>query len=262
LITAFAAAASSTLADDRTLRRNISTAPEFVFARIQYDSTGGWGEAYYPYDGRTWERWETDFPQGDDNFAHRLAELSSVVPAVHGVARRITDADVHRFPFLYMCDPGYMTMSADEKRRLREHLLAGGFLWVDDFWGEAEWWNFENVMSDVLPGVAWRDIPSDHPILHTVFELDAAPQIPAQDHAVRGWTHDPGYTHRAPATQLEPANFRGYFDGDGRLMIVVTHNTDIGDGFEREAYGQWYFETYSTKAYMLGVNIVVYAMTH
>ncbi|HEX7082204.1 MAG TPA: DUF4159 domain-containing protein [Gammaproteobacteria bacterium] len=235
---------------------------EFVFARLHYDSVGGWGEAYYNYDGRTWERWETDYPQGDENFVHRLNELSSVKASLRGVARRITDEDVFEFPFLYMCDPGYLAMTAEEKARLREYLLAGGFLWIDDFWGEAEWWNVEGLMKDVLPGQSWREIPPDHPILHSVFDLTAAPQIPAQDFAVRGWKTDPGWVHRAPATDLQPVNFRGYFDAEGRLMAIATHNTDVGDGWEREAYGQWYFEKYSTQAYMIGVNVVVYAMSH
>ena len=257
----FLLAANAVLADEPA-PAHVSDTPEFVFARLQYDSTGGWGEAYYNYDGRTWARWETDYPQGDQNFAHRLEQLSSVVPDARGVARRITDPDAFAFPFLYMCDPGYMKLTPEEKALLREYLSSGGFLWIDDFWGEAEWWNFESQMADVFPETGWRDIPADHPILHSVFDLPGAPQIPAQDFAASGWTTDPGWVHRQPATQVEPVHFRGYFDADGRLMAVATHNTDVGDGFEREAYGQWYFEKYSTQAYMIGVNIVVYAMSH
>jgi hypothetical protein len=184
---------------------------EFVFARLRYDSVGSNGKAWYHYRGRIWERWETDYPEGDENFAHRLAQLTSVVPAEHGLARRLTDPDLFDFPLLYLC---------------------------------------------------WRDIPADHPILHTVFELDGTPQIPSHDFAVRGWKTDLAWKHRAPATKLTPVNFRGYFDEHDRLMVVATHNTDIGDGFEREAYGEWYFETYSTQAFQIGVNIAVYALTH
>jgi hypothetical protein len=90
--------------------------------------------------------------------------------------------------------------------------------------------------------------------------LPQAPQIPGADFAARG--HDLAWRHRAPATKLTPVNFRGWFDEQDRLTVVATHNTDIGDGFEREAYGQWYFETHSTHAYKLGVNIAVYALTH
>jgi len=239
-----------------------SPTSEFVFARLRYDSEGTNGEAYYHYEQRIWERWETDYPEGDDNFAHRLAQLTNVLPAVHGVARRLTDADIFDYPFLYVCDPGYMKMTAEEKTLLREYLRTGGFLWVDDFWGEAEWWNFEREMADVFPESGWRDIPVDHPILHSVFDLPNVPQIPAYDYAVRGLKTELAWKHRSPAKELTPAHFRGYFDGDGRLMVVATHNTDIGDGFEREAYGEWYFETYSTQAYMMGVNIVVYALSH
>jgi hypothetical protein len=235
---------------------------EFVFARLRYDSIGGWGEAYYNYDGRTWERWETDYPQADENFTHRLTQLSAVVPQARGTTRRLTDPDVFDFPFLYICDPGYMRLSAEEKARLRQYLINGGFVWIDDFWGEGEWWNVEAIMSEVLPEYPWRELPGDHPLLHEVFDLNAAPQVPARDFAVQGWTTDPPWIHRSPAKEMEPVHLRGYFDADGRLMAVATHNSDIGDGFEREAYGQWYFENYSTRAYMMGVNIVVYAMSH
>jgi hypothetical protein len=235
---------------------------EFVFARLRYDSEGSNGKAWYHYRGRIWERWETDYPEGDENFAHRLAQLTAIVPAQHGVARRLTDPDVFDFPFLYLCDPAYMRMTAEEKMLLRDYLRSGGFVWVDDFWGEAEWQNFEREMAGVLPERGWRDIPSEHPILHTVFDLAGAPQIPSHDFAARGWQTDLAWKHRAPATKLTPVNFRGYFDADDRLMVVATHNTDIGDGFEREAYGDWYFETYSTQAYKIGVNIAVYALTH
>ncbi|HEY8520141.1 MAG TPA: DUF4159 domain-containing protein [Gammaproteobacteria bacterium] len=261
MLAALSAAAPGAHADEPGAAR-FSDSPELVFARLRYDSVGGWGEAVYNYDGRTWERWETDYPQGDENFAHRLRQLSSVVPHPHGVARRLTDEDVFDFPFLYMCDPGYMRLSDEEKARLREYLLRGGFLWIDDFWGDAEWWNVERIMADVLPEIRWQDIPADHPVLHAVFDLPGAPQIPAQDFAVRGWKTDPPWIHRQPANRVEPVHFRGYFDDDGRLMAVATHNTDVGDGWEREAYGQWYFETYSTQAYVIGVNIVVYGLSH
>jgi hypothetical protein len=241
---------------------SLPASAEFVFARLRYDSSGSNGKAYYHYRGRIWERWETDYPEGDENFAHRLAQLTSVVPAQYGVARRITDPDIFDFPFLYLCDPGYMQMTGEERALLREYLQSGGFLWVDDFWGEAEWWNFEHEMAGVLPEHGWRDIPAEHAVLHTVFDLPQAPQIPGADFAARGYKTDLAWRHRSPATKLTPVNFRGWFDDQGRLMVVTTHNTDIGDGFEREAYGQWYFEKYSTHAYKLGVNIAVYALTH
>jgi hypothetical protein len=117
-------------------------------------------------------------------------------------------------------------------------------------------------MRAVLPDSRWSEIASDHPVLHTVFDLTEAPMIPARDFADREDGREPAGLHRPPTGAMEPAHLRGYFDAAGRLMVVATHNTDLGDGFERESYGQFFFERYSTRAYALGVNIVVYALTH
>jgi len=233
----------------------------FSFVRVRYDSVGGYNEAFYDYDGRLWQRWETDHPQADENFAHRLEELTAIRTNPRSVTRRLTDPDLFSFPLLYLCDVGWMTLSRQEVEALREYLLRGGFLWADDFWGQGEWRNFEGIMRRVLPDVAWREIPPAHPILHTLFELDELPQIPARDFAEMGLRHDPAEYHRPPAIGLERASLRGFFDASGRLLAVATYNTDIGDGWEREAYGQWFFERYSTVAYAAGANIVLYALT-
>lgn len=235
---------------------------EFSFARIVYDSTGGLQEAYYFYEGRLWQRWETDYPQADENFVFRLSELTTSTPNSEPVTLRLTDPSLFSFPFIYMCDVGWMELSSEEQAALRTYLLRGGFLWVDDFWGLAEWENFERVMREVLPEHPWQELPEDHPILTMVFPLPRTPQIPARDFAVAGWLHDPPNYHRYPAHGIEQVNLRGYFDDAGRLMAIATHNTDIGDGWEREGYGEEYFEKYSTVAYAMGVNIVVYALTH
>jgi Domain of unknown function (DUF4159) len=231
--------------------------------RAVYDSEGGMGEAYYMYDGRLWARWETDFPQGDDNFSHRLTQLTRIDVNPIAASRLLTARDLGDFPLLYMSDPGYMVVTAEEKAALRRYITNGGFVWVDDFWGDAEWQQFANVMREVLPGREWRVLTADHPIFHTVFDLNGMPQIPALPFATPGgptW-ESPG-AHKYPAGSLEEPQMRAWIDDDGRIMVLATHNTDVGDGWEREAYGEWYFETFSTKSYMVGVNVVVYAMTH
>ena len=233
-------------------------------ARIIYDSEGGMGEAYYAYDGRVWARWETDFPEGDDNFSHRLAQLTRIQVAKFASSRMLTAPDLGDFPLLYMSDPGYMVVSTEEKAAFARYLANGGFVWVDDFWGDAEWQQFADVMRQVLPGREWRVLPADHPIFHTVFDLpDGMPQIPALPFASPGGStaESPG-AHKFPAGSLDTPEMRAWLDDDGRIMVLATHNTDVGDGWEREAYGEWYFETFSTKSYMVGVNVVVYAMTH
>ncbi len=233
----------------------------FQPTRVQYDSVGGWGQAYYGYDGRVWERWETDFPQAERNFAKRLNELTSIVTSALPIKRRLTDPKLGDSPLIFMSDVGYMTLTKNEKDALAEYLERGGFLWVDDFWGDAEWANFERVMRDVLPGQRWQTLPTTHPIFHTVFDLHEMPQIPARDFAFRGPT-EPPWIHRYPQGSMDVASIRAYVDDDGRLMVIGTHNTDVADGWEREAYGDFYFENYSTKSYRVGVNVIIYAMTH
>ncbi len=242
------------------MRKNLSFPGKFTFVRVRYDSVGGYGESWYSFAGKDWERWETDYPDADENFIFRLAELTTIEPNPRSIVRRLTDEDLFEHPFIYMCDVGWMQLSPEEKARLREYLQRGGFLWVDDFWGYAEWDNLEENLKEVLPELTWRDIPSDHPIMNMVFPLEKLPLIPARIFAIQGWKTEPVWIHKSGG--LDEAHFRGYFDKNGRLLVVATHNTDIGDGFEREGEGEWYFQNYSTKAYAVGINIVVYALTH
>ncbi|HEY5757027.1 MAG TPA: DUF4159 domain-containing protein [Steroidobacter sp.] len=232
-------------------------------ARAIYDSEGGMGEAYYAYDGRVWARWETDFPEGDDNFSHRLTQLTRINVMPKAASRLLTAPDLGDFPMLYMSDPGYMVLTEEERAAFETYLKRGGFVWVDDFWGDAEWQQFANVMRTVLPNREWRVLTPDHPVFHTVFDLKEMPQIPALPFASPGGStaESPG-AHKFPAGSLDTPQMRAWLDDDGRIMVLATHNTDVGDGWEREAYGDWYFETFSTRSYMVGVNVVVYAMTH
>jgi hypothetical protein len=233
------------------------------WVRVIYGSEGGMGEAYYAYDNRLWARWETDFPNGDDNISHRLAELTRIKTNPTAAGRFLTMPDLADYPLLFISDPGWMVLSEQEKTALRRYLENGGFLWVDDFWGDAEWRQLADVMRDVLPGREWRVLTPEHPIFHQVFDIEEMPQIPAIEYAVmHGETAEYGGWHKQPIGSLDEPQMRAWLDDDGRIMVLATHNTDIGDGWEREAYGQWFFEKFSTKSYMVGVNVVVYAMTH
>ena len=233
------------------------------FARAIYGSEGGMGEAYYAYDGRVWARWETDFPGADENLTHRLAQLTRIHVNPATATRFLTAPDLGDYPLLFMSDPGWMVLSQQEIRGLRRYLESGGFLWVDDFWGDGEWQQLENVMHQVLPDRTWQPLTPSHPIFHQVFDVDEMPQIPAVDFATPGGsTAEYQGGHKRPLGSLDEPHMRVWLDDDGRIMALATHNTDMGDGWEREAYGEWYFETFSTKAYMIGVNVVVYAMTH
>ncbi|MBI3736238.1 DUF4159 domain-containing protein, partial [Candidatus Sumerlaeota bacterium] len=178
-------------------QKNILLPNKFTFLRVEYDSVGGYGEAEYDYDGRHWLRWQTDFPEADENFIFRLAELTAIDPNPHTEVRRLTAPDLFKFPLIYMSDPGWMDLSKEEVAALRNYLLQGGFLWVDDFWGDAEWENLERTMKEVFPGQTWQPVPKDHPIMNIVYPLKECPQVPARDFATMGWKYDPPAIHKA-----------------------------------------------------------------
>jgi hypothetical protein len=263
LFIAALAAADTDLPGDGGRSGQMPDLSKLNFVRAIYNSEGGMGEAYYVYDGRFWARWETDFPEGDDNFSRRLATLTRIDVNPTAASRLLTAPDLGDFPMLYMSDPGYMVLSREEIDAFANYLANGGFVWVDDFWGDAEWQQFATVMREVLPGREWRVLTPSHPIFHTVFDLKEMPQIPALPFASPGGdTAEPAGAHKYPGGSLREPQMRAWLDDNGRVMLVATHNTDIGDGWEREAYGEWYFETFSTRSYMMGVNVVTYAMTH
>jgi hypothetical protein len=157
-----------------------------------------------------------------------------------------------------MVEVGYLNLDENEAARLREYLLRGGFLHVDDFWGQQEWDNWEYQIRKVFPDeerYPILEIPLTHEIFNCVFQLKEMPQVPS----LWNWEYRRSSTERFG----EVAHCRGIFDENGRLLVVMTYNTDLGDGWEREGENYEYFRKFSVAgAYPLGINIVVYAMTH
>ena len=215
----------------------------FTFVRIQYNSH--WGNY----------KWDTDYPDADLNLSYRLQELTTMKTDPHGKILRLTDPELFNYPFIYLIEPGGLRLSEAEVVGLREYLLRGGFLMVDDFWGEREWENFEDEISRVFPDRRIEDIPLEHEIFQMVYKLDQKPQIPSVHAYMRGMT-----TERWDA---EEPHYRCIKDDNGRLMTVICHNTDLGAGWEREGVDPGYFKDHSERwAYPLGINIVTYALTH
>ena len=206
------------------------------------------------------------FPDSDLNFSQRLSELTSINvnrdengDIKHAVLR-LTDADLFHYPFIYMLEVASLQFSPEEAENLRLYLERGGFLLVDDFWGSRAWANWEYEISKVFPPEEYPmiDIPLDHEIFHIVFDIEEIPQIPG----IGYWAGSGGHTSEREEDSRIPS-CKGIFDKKGRLMVVVMHNTDLGDGWEEEARNPIYFREFSAKkAYPLGINIVVYAMTH
>ena len=225
----------------------------FVFTRVQYDS--GYGRGW----GRGGGGWATDYRDADLNFSFRLQQLTAMKVDPEGRYLRLTDADLFSQPFIYIAEPGRLEFNEDEVKALRRYLLNGGFLMVDDFWGEAEYQNFYDEIKRVFPDREPQELPLEHPIFHCVFDLKEKPQIPnyrtGEDSKETGITWE-RWDARTP-------HYRGIFDDKGRMMVIICHNTDLADGWEREGEYEYYFREFSEKkAYPLGINIVFYAMTH
>lgn len=218
----------------------------FTFVRIRYNSYGGWGGG----------KWATDYPDSDLNFSYRLHELTALEVDPHGKIIELTDESLFDYPFIYLIEPGDMVLDEPEVLALRRYLLNGGFLMVDDFWGEREWANFYREIKRVFPDREPIELPLEHEIFHCVYDLKKKPQIPS----IHAWLSTGLTTERADAP--EP-HYRAIFDDKGRMMAIICHNTDLGDGWEREGEDQRYFQEFSEKwSYPLGINIVTYAMTH
>jgi len=209
--------------------------------------------------------WNTDYPGSDNNFTVRLAELTKIHIDLdenrepNYVVVRLTDPLLFRCPILYMEDVGTARFSDQEVIRLREYLLKGGFLEVDDFWGTAAWEQWADEIGRVLPPGEFPiiDIPLTHPVLHALYEVSQVEQVSS----IQFWLQNGGRVSERGADSAE-VHFRGIQDARGRLMVVMAHNTDIPDTWEREGESREYFDRFSPKGYALGVNIVVYGLTH
>ena len=223
----------------------------FTFVRIKYSSWGGRGRH---------GKWATDYPDSDLNFSYRLQQLTSLQVNPNGKILELTDKEIHNHPFLYMIEPGHIELKEEEVQALRKYLLNGGFLMVDDFWGTEEWDNFRLEFKRVFPKRKIVELDHDHPIFHCVFDLKEKPQVPSIGIAMEGRSYGVTWERGEDGRQV---HYKAVFDDKGRMMAIICHNTDLGDGWEREGENHWYFKEFSEKyAYPMGINIVFYAMTH
>jgi len=225
---------------------------DFTFVRIFYNPSGG---------GRG--SWRVDWPDSDLNFSFRLQQLTSLKVNPNPVILELTDERLFDYPFVYFVEPGGggggrgvgLNFTDEEAETLRRYLLQGGFAMFDDYWGEAEWEEFDSEMKKVFPDREPQELPLDHPIFHIVYDLKEKPQVPSIEYGRRGISYE-----RPDAKEV---HYRAYFDDKGRMMALACHNTDLGDGWEREGEDESYFREYSEKkAYPMGINILFYVMTH
>ncbi len=228
----------------------------FTFCRVAYQQArrepGGRG-------------WSTDYPNADRNLMLRLSQLTRTPIRTTPQGRPdhrivdLNDDEIFQCPFVFMSDVGTMVLGSLEAERLRKYLQRGGFLWVDDFWGDYAWDNWVREISKVLPRdeYAIEDIPPGHMLFNALYQVYEVPQVPSIQH----WRRSGGGTSERGAGSAVP-HLRGIQDERGRIMVLMSHNTDIADGWEREGEDEDFFFQFSPKAYALGINIILYAMTH
>ena len=208
--------------------------------------------------------WGTDYPDAEINFSIRLSELtktrvsrSSDNEPNHFVVQPTDDA-LYQCPFLIMSDPGSVGFTPDDVQALRNYLLKGGFLWADDFWGPWAWDDFAAEIGKVLPPGQYpiREVAADHAILKTMFTVGRIPQVPSWQY----WSGS-GDTSEMGA-ESATAHMAAISDANGRVMVLMTHNTDISDSWEREGQNPEYFLSFSPEGYAVGLNVALYVMMH
>jgi len=223
---------------------NIPQTGEFIFLRVRFD------EAYTSYGGYEWGLdmgWNHDYPRAEHNITMMLGELTNIPVTIDfrgGNILSFSEPEIFDYPFVYISEPAYWVWSDEEVLRLRNYLLKGGFLIFDDFHSDAHWYNLETQMRKVLPELRWIQLEATHPVYHVFFDIDSLEYEQAY----------PGY---------DPIFF-GLFeqnDPNGRLLAVANHNNDIGEYWEYSMTG-WVPIDLSNEAFKLGVNYILYALTH
>lgn len=210
--------------------------------------------------------WRTDYPYGEINLMIRLSELTKTPVPFEGERQpthyvvRLTNEALFECPFTMASDVGTIGLSAAEAEQLRLYLLKGGFLWVDDFWGTRAWEQWTRELAKVLPPAEYpiEDVPLDDPIFSSQFVVTEVPQITN----IGFWRRTGGRETSERGADSREAHFRAIRDHRGRIMVAMTHNTDVADSWEREGEDPGFFYQFSPHGYALGINVLLYAMTH
>jgi hypothetical protein len=265
----------SFLAQSSAVADSSADAPEFYFTRLVYTQNSsfrdgfGFGRMYtlpkpapyrcpefgggdfFPPQG--WG-WATDYPGADCKFMGAIHRLTGQRVYEHPNVIEIMDENLFKFPYAYIVEPGQMYLRDKEAARLREYLLRGGFLHFDDFWGLRQKANLEAELRKVFPDRPIERLPLTHEIFRTFFDIAKIIQIPNQ-----GLGCDGGRTWEQ-RDDTEPRIY-GISDDRGRVMVVITYNSDLGDAWEYMDLA-CYPHLYSGQAIRLGLNFMIYAMTH
>jgi Domain of unknown function (DUF4159) len=216
---------------------------EFQFIRMIYSSGMNFGRG---------SRWLTDWPEAEEHLIGGVRRLTRINIGAEGEQLEIMDDALFDHPWIYAVEVGSWMLEDNEVARLRDYLLRGGFLMVDDFHGSREWEGFTSSMRRVFPDRPIVEIPMDDAVFHAVYDLEDRVQIPGIISLSTGLTYErDGYT----------PHWRGIYDDQGRLMVVINFNMDLGDAWEHADVPEYALQ-YTTRAYKYAINYVLYAMTH
>jgi uncharacterized protein DUF4159 len=216
---------------------------EWTFARLAYDGSGRRGGG----------SWATDYPGAEYHFSQAVERLTRIDVHPDGHVISPNSDDLFDYPWLYAVEVGSWAFSDSQATRMREYLLRGGFLMVDDFHGEYEWLNFVEGMRKIFNDRLIEDVPADDPVYALPYEIGERLQVPGPGYMGSGLLYE-RYDGVTP-------HWRGIRDGDGRWMVMISHNIDYGEGWE-QADNPAYPEPFTGQAYEVAVNYLIYGMTH
>jgi len=227
---------------------------EWTFARLMYPMYRGFGFGFYNRDWRSGNSmWTQDYPRADRHFLRAIRRLSRIdAKSVEQPVNLDDGDDVYNWPWLYAVQVGRWDLTDAQAAKLRDYILRGGFFMVDDFWGSPQWEVFERSMRRVFPDRPIVDLEDASPIFHSVFDLDNRYQVPGARYLYTG------VTEKCDAC---PAYWRGIADDKGRVVVAMTFDSDLGDSWEW-ADDPHYEERFSALGFRIGINYIVYAMTH
>ena len=240
---------------------------EWTFARLMYPTTrhqidwqSEWRRGWDWREGNT--NWTIDYPRSDRHLAMALRRLTRVdAKSIEQPINLDQDDDVFNYPWLYAVETGHWELTPSQIAKFREFLLRGGFFMCDDFHGDDEWQVFVETMHKVFPDKAIVDLESKDAIFHSVFDLDERYQVPGAQYIYSRSVCEKCSTARIPGTGGDSAHWRAIYDDKGRIMVAMCHNMDLGDSWEHADDPQ-YPERFSALGIRIGVNYIVYSMTH
>lgn len=218
--------------------------PQFTFVRIRYS---------HPNQTSNVDYWAVDYPGADAAFTEQVGHLTGLATDAKGRILELTDPTLGQYPFIYLAEGGYLQLSNEEVSALRSYLLAGGFMMVDDSWGEEEWAHLSAEFHKVFPEREIVELPLDHEVFRSYFYLAEKPHVPGLRDVM---------LNDASGEPFRESHYRGLIADDGRLMVIFCHDSDLGDGWEHASSVGYPLAFSFGRAIPMGINIVVYALSH